>query len=178
MAVTIFTGKESIDVATEDSITESTPEPTEEPTETPTPEATEELTETPTPEPTEAPATVHTHNYTLTASIAGENCVSAGVDTYTCNCGDSYTTANANIGVHTWTAESYSETIHHDAVEHYEAGYICGCGIFWAFGNTYHPEYECPNGYSTGGRIVTDSPAYDEVVNHSRTYCTSCGTEQ
>lgn len=119
---------------------------------------------------------VHTHNYALTASTVGTSCTNAGIDTYTCNCGDSYTVANNNYGTHTWTTETYSETIHHDAVEHYQRGYVCSCGTFWPDnGDLSHAE-GC--GYVTSGRVITDSPAYDEVVNHSRTYCTSCGAQQ
>lgn len=117
---------------------------------------------------------VHTHNYALTASTAGTSCTNAGIDTYTCNCGDSYTVANNIYGTHTWTTETYSETIHHDAIMGAEYGYTCGCGVFHTFDDTHY--LTCS--YTNDVREYVVSAAYDEVVNHSRTYCTSCGAQQ
>lgn len=166
----------------------ATPKPTEKPVETPAPA-------TPTPAP------VHTHNHVLTSSTSGANCTNAGVDTYTCECGDSYTTNNSNYGAHNWTTTTSTETVHHDAETWWVDGITCGCGIFWPFvvdgstatgyrmsaeflehengwydedGNHY---YYC-GGWGTSIQEVEISPAYDEVVTHTHTSCTNCGAEQ
>lgn len=130
----------------------------------------------PTEKPVETPAPVHTHNHVLVSSTSGDNCTNAGVDTYTCECGDSYTTANSNYGAHNWTTTTSTETIHHDAVVDWVDGYTCGCGIFWPKSGDLTHARDC--GYTTDIQEVEVSPAYDEVVTLTHTYCTSCGAEQ
>lgn len=170
--------------------TAPTTAPTEKPVETATPTATPTTkpvetakpVETTKPAATPAPTVkpVHTHSYVLVSSTSGATCTSTGVDTYKCDCGDSYTTSNGNTGSHTWTTENWTETIHFDAVYGAERGYMCGCGIFWADTSEYHNNHEmiANCGYTTSVREYEVSPAHDEVVTHSRTYCTSCGREQ
>lgn len=133
----------------------------------------EKVVETPAPV-VETPAP-HTHNHVLASSTSGANCTSSGVDTYTCECGDSYTTANNNYGAHNWTTTTSTETIHHDAVTEWVDGYTCDCGIFWT--DATHPKYEC-SGYGTESHEVEVSPAYDETVTHTHTVCTNCGAQQ
>ena len=70
-------------------------------TTTPTPESAE--TATPTPTPTATP-TSHTHTYTKTKT-KDATCTEAGVWTYTCECGDSYTESIAATG------HSYAEGV-------------------------------------------------------------------
>lgn len=82
-----------------------------------------------TPKPTAQPA--HVHNYTGTVTTQA-TCSTAGVKTFTCSCGDSYT---ESIGTTDHNYVESTSVVHHD--EQYEAvkreipGYnviICGCG--------------------------------------------------
>lgn len=133
----------------------------------------EKVVETPAPV-VETPAP-HTHNHVLASSTSGANCTNSGVDTYTCECGDSYTTANNNYGAHNWTTTTSTETVHHDAVVESVRGEICDCGTFWT-DHSHVRETGC--GYVTASREVEVSAAYDEVVTHTHTVCTNCGAQQ
>lgn len=62
-------------------------------------------------------ATAHTHSYTSKVTKAA-TCGSAGVRTYICSCGDSYTESIPATGSHSWVAQT--TTVHHDEVGHYE----------------------------------------------------------
>lgn len=186
------------------------PTPTAHPTETPTEEGekpaetTQSTEDTPksaesTPQPTEKPA--HSHNYTGVVTTQ-PTCTTAGVKTFTCSCGASYT---ESIGT---TAHDYSvpitQTVHHD--EQYEAvrreipAYkviICRCGekfttqadydthcaeTFEKYenileapcGGRYNVE-EHPASYTYDYVLVT--PAYDseEIVGYK---CSVCGQQK
>jgi hypothetical protein len=65
---------------------------------------------------TSKPAT-HTHSYTSSVTKAA-TCSTAGVRTYTCSCGNSYTESIAATGSHNWVEQT--KTVHHDEVGHYE----------------------------------------------------------
>ena len=65
-------------------------EPTEEPTAAPSSEPTEPPTSEPTAEPTEESTEPHTHSYSAKVTNAA-TCTAAGIRTYTCSCGSSYT---------------------------------------------------------------------------------------
>ena len=134
----------------------------------------EKVVETPAPV-VETPAP-HTHNHVLASSTSGANCTNSGVDTYTCECGDSYTTTNNNYGAHNWTTTTSTETIHHDAVTETVRGRTCDCGTFFPNGSDMTHAVDC--GYTTSVREVEVSAAYDEVVTHTHTVCTNCGAQQ
>ena len=156
---------------TEKPVETAKPVETTKPVETAKPTATAKPAATPTPTPKP-----HTHSYVLTSSTSGNTCVSGGIDTFTCSCGDSYTTSNGNTGSHTWTTENWTETIHYPAEYGAERGYTCDCGEFWTDCASHIDVVGC--GFTTDVREYEVSPAHDEVVTHSRTYCTSCGREQ
>lgn len=85
------TTTEPTDVPETSEEPEVTSEPTSEPTTAPTtkPEPTEKPSE-PTPAPVAPTEPPHTHNYN--SSVTNATCTTDGYTTYTCNCGDSYTT--------------------------------------------------------------------------------------
>ncbi|MDE7432340.1 MAG: hypothetical protein K2N34_10575 [Lachnospiraceae bacterium] len=59
---------------------------------------------------------IHTHSYTGNVT-AYPSCVNAGIMTYVCGCGDSYTEPIAAAG-HQWTTTT--ETVHHPSLGHME----------------------------------------------------------
>lgn len=62
------------------------------------------------------PKPTHTHSYT--SSVTKQpTCSSAGVRTYTCSCGNSYTESIPATGNHNWI--ELTNTVHHDEVGHY-----------------------------------------------------------
>lgn len=134
-------------------------------------------------EVTVQPQPVHTHTYVLTNSIAGTTCQTTGIDTYTCECGDSYTQANGIVGSHEYTTETTIETIHHPGQYEVIPTYACDCpGVFWTIAQYDECIAHCDErgeGYRSAGSITKEiSPAYDENIEHSRTYCVNCGIEQ
>lgn len=186
----------------------ATPAPTEilTPTEKPAEEAekpaeaTQNTEDTPklaesTPKPTEKPA--HSHNYTGVVTTQ-PTCTTAGVKTFTCSCGASYT---ESIGK---TAHDYSipitQTVHHE--DQYEAVrreipayyvFICGCGERFNDGNEWDahsaanieangPFIACAGAYNIEEHpasytydYVLTTPAYDseEIVGYK---CSVCGS--
>lgn len=164
----------------------STPKPTEEPVETTT-------------IPVEETKPVHSHNHTGVVTVQ-PSCTVAGVKTYTCSCGDSYT---EDLGK---TAHDYSvlitQTVHHE--DQYEAVrreipekkvIVCGCGAeftdydewqahavsnieangpFCACGSNYLVN-SYPASYTYDYVLIT--PAYDseEIVGYT---CSVCGQQK
>lgn len=61
--------------------------------------------------------TAHKHSYTSKVTKAA-TCSTAGVRTYTCSCGDSYTESIPATGNHSWV--EVTSTVHHDETGHYE----------------------------------------------------------
>ena len=144
-------------------------------------------------EPTTKPA--HTHSYS--ASVTKQpTCSNAGVKTYKCACGASYTESIPATGSHNWQ--------HHDEVGHYETVVIkeatrepiyesvtiCnGCGKRFTGGNQVddaieHEAFECESSYQTEESIVgyKDIPAVTEQrwVVDQKAYddCTVCGAKK
>ncbi len=140
------TTTEPTDVPETSEEPEVTSEPTSEPTVAPTtkPEPTEKPSE-PTPAPVAPTEPPHTHNYI--SSVTNATCTTDGYTTYTCNCGDSYTTTIPATGhsyvngdchcgahdpnyvpphTHSWTEHTWTE----DVVSGYMVEYIVcnGCG--------------------------------------------------
>lgn len=133
-------------------------------------------------EVTVQPQPVHTHTYVLTNSTSGTTCQTTGTDTYTCECGDSYTQANSIVGSHEYTTETTIETIHHPGQYEVIPTYICDCDIYWTpdqMNKLVEHSNELDEGWRSCGSITREiSPAYDENIEHSRTYCVNCGIEQ
>ena len=102
----------------------------------------------------------HTHNYKGTVTKAA-TCGAAGVMTYTCSCGKSYTEAIPATGNHNWIEQfktvhhdEQTHIVHHDAVTHivhHDA--------------VSHQEW------------VVDRPAYDENVTEAHSFCNGCGKD-
>lgn len=87
--------------------------------------------------------TAHKHSYTSKVTKAA-TCGSAGVRTYTCSCGDSYTESIPATGSHNWVAQT--KTVHHDEVGHYETVTITAA---WDE-DIIEPRYVCNQcGYTT-----------------------------
>lgn len=86
----------------------------------------------------------HKHSYTSKVTKAA-TCGSAGVRTYTCSCGDSYTESIPATGSHNWVAQT--KTVHHDEVGHYETVTITAA---WDE-DIYEAHYICNQcGYDAG----------------------------
>lgn len=156
---------------------------------------TQAQTTTPTEEtkPTATPAPVHEHSYTSSETSA--TCTSAGVRTYKCQCGDSYTESIPQLD-HNWSP--VYQTVHHESkgemrqVQVGTSGTVYACGVCGA-------QYDTPgdvkshcktylgvdNGHATSSTLVYDGQplyenqwivtqeAYDEQVIVG--YSCSCG---
>ena len=120
------------------------------------------------PKPTEPP---HSHSYSSSVTTA-PTCTSAGIRTYVCSCGHSYT--ESITASHNWVHR------HTDEVGHEEVYFMCHCGG-WSYNASngdptasfasHKAQFESSAGHSyyTTAKWVVDTPAqdYDE--------CSVCG---
>ena len=116
---------------------------------------------TPPPTTTAAPTQPsHKHSYTGKVTKAA-TCGTAGVMTYTCSCGSSYTEPIPATGNHNWVEQF--KTVHHDAITrtiHHDA-------------ETHIVHHDAV----THQQWVTDQPAYDEPITEMHAICNSCGAD-
>lgn len=122
----------------------------------------------------------HTHSYT--SSVAkNPTCTEAGVKTYTCSCGNSYTEAIPANG-HSWSTTT--ETISHPSTGHYETvtkkEIWCGCGFTCtsqAELNAHQETCDSTCGVREWSENVwqIDSEAWDEVITVTK--CSVCGAQ-
>ena len=127
--------------------------------------------------------TTHTHSY---ASSVTKNptCSEAGVRTYTCSCGSSYTEAIPASG-HQWVTTT--ETISHPSTGHYETvtkkEIWCSCGAsgFQSMAE-YNAHAENCSAFGSGvterteNVWVVDSDSWEETITINK--CSVCGINQ
>lgn len=135
--------------------------------------------------PAEPAKPAHTHSYTATVT-ANPTCCNAGVRTYTCSCGSSYTESIPALG-HAWVAQSetvQTGTRHVDGTK--TTVYSCnGCGtIFnttdeWSMHN-FQKIMEGDNSHGSFGSGTVESGGYEEPIYETHTWsqCSRCGATQ
>lgn len=126
----------------------------------------------------------HTHNYS--SSITTQpTCGKAGVRTYTCSCGDSYTESIPATGNHKWEKQYKTETVPAKTHQETICKQVCGgCGkkfdtiydvaghvaaVFGDACSNYYPEYETIT--------VIDEPETTKDV-YIGSKCSVCGAWQ
>lgn len=134
--------------------------------------------------PAEPAKPAHTHSYTATVT-ANPTCGSAGVKTYTCSCGSSYTESIPALG-HAWVAQS--ETV--QTGTRHVAGtqscvYDCNCGARfnsvdeWRMHNVQNM-MNGDNSHGSFGSCPIEVGGYEEPVYETHTWnqCSRCGATQ
>jgi hypothetical protein len=131
---------------------------------------------------------IHTHSWDSGTVTQAATCVSDGVMTYTCGCGEAKTEAINALG-HNWVAQT--TVVHHDAEGVYTKNrvgtqrvFYCNCGEVFYSGkdlvahdpNNFHgySVWDEPT-YETGWFEI--SPAWDETVTTGYV-CSVCGVTQ
>ena len=114
---------------------------------------------------------VHTHSYT--SSVTKQpTCCEAGVRTYTCSCGSSYTESIPATGNHNWVAQTWQKPV-------YEWHVLCNtCGKDFGMGNAaadaaaYHglTSMSCSGGYHS--EQVATGEYTTEIYGYK---CSTCG---
>lgn len=131
--------------------------------------------------PVEQPKPSHSHSYAV-VSQTGATCTAAGVTTYKCSCGDSYTEQNSGALGHAWQTQynEWDEVVHHPGTV--VTTIVCECGQTFNSDNerTVHNRQLILQGLG-GHSFSTDEKevgGYDETVHHSDPCgqkCTRCG---
>ncbi|MFR7475488.1 hypothetical protein [Frisingicoccus sp.] len=136
--------------------------------------------------PAETQKPVHTHSYSGTVT-SQPTCANAGVKTYTCSCGDSYTESIPATRNHSWADHTATrdKQVWHEGATH--SGIACACGQVF----NSQAEYEThtldralagdngnhsncgPYTYKDEGYYSTETETYIDYQ-----YCTVCGTHK
>lgn len=123
------------------------------------------------------PAPSHKHSYTSKVTKAA-TCGTAGVKTYTCSCGDSYTESIPATGQHNWVEQTETVWVDdapvwivdqaawdEDVIVGYNSYYMC-TGCMKKFSISEHDaayEHYCPSGH---GSITLKKEAIWDTVHH------------
>lgn len=163
--------------------TEETQAPTEapKPTETPS-QSTGGSTSKPaeTTKPTETPKPVHQHSYSSSVTTQ-PTCTTAGVRTFTCSCGKSYTESVPAKG-HDWGTRTATkqEQVWQEGAKHTVV--VCTCGATFSSANAYdtHSVDMMLSGdtrhHSASDSVTQDPGKYvTKDVPYEQTYCKNCG---
>ena len=131
--------------------------------------------------PVEPPKPSHSHSYAV-VSQTGATCTAAGVTTYKCSCGNSYTEQNGGALGHAWQQQynEWDEVVHHPGT--IVEKLTCSHGnVFYNYGEW---EAHCDSFMEQGLNGCSMSPTeeeiggYDQTVHHSDPCgqkCTRCG---
>lgn len=131
--------------------------------------------------PVEPQKPSHSHSYAV-VSQTGATCTAAGVTTYKCSCGNSYTEQNGGALGHAWQQQynEWDEVVHHPGTV--VAKMTCDCGkVFYSEEEqTLHNRQFILQGLGGHAFGVTEEEvgAWDETVHHSDPCgqkCTRCG---
>ena len=151
--------------------TAATQAPTEKPTPAPTEKATEKQTEKPTEPPTQKPTEpitqAHTHSYTSTITKQ-PTCTAAGVKTFRCSCGDSYTEAISAAG-HIFGAYVYNN----DATEAADGTETAACTVCGAKDTRTAAGTKIAHVHNYTAVVTKAATCAEEGV---KTYTCSCGS--
>ena len=131
--------------------------------------------------PVEPQKPSHSHSYAI-VSQTGATCTAAGVTTYKCSCGNSYTEQNGGALGHAWQQQynEWDEVVHHPGTV--VAKMTCDCGkVFYSEEEqTLHNRQFILQGLGGHAFGVTEEEvgAWDETVHHKDPCgqkCTRCG---
>lgn len=131
--------------------------------------------------PVEQPKPSHSHSYAV-VSQTGATCTAAGVTTYKCSCGHSYTEQNGGALGHAWQTQynEWDEVVHHPGT--IVTKLVCHHGL--VFSNENEWEAHCDPLMEQGldgcgiSSYTEEVGGWDENVHHSDPCgqkCTRCG---
>lgn len=131
--------------------------------------------------PVEPQKPSHSHSYAV-VSQTGATCTAAGVTTYKCSCGDSYTEQNGGALGHAWQTQynEWDEVVHHPGTIVTKYGCECGTLFDSEYAWTMHNDTIMEQGGNrhSFGEYPEEVGGYDQTVHHSDPCgqkCTRCG---
>ena len=131
--------------------------------------------------PVEPQKPVHSHSYAV-VSQTGATCTAAGVTTYKCSCGHSYTEQNGSALGHAWQQQynEWDEVVHHPGTVVEKL--VCSHGNTFSSADEHYAHCDALMEQGLDGCGVSSYPeevgAWDETVHHSDPCgqkCTRCG---
>ena len=131
--------------------------------------------------PVEPQKPVHSHSYAV-VSQTGATCTAAGVTTYKCSCGNSYTEQNGGALGHAWQQQynEWDEVVHHPGTVVEKL--VCSHGNTFSSADEHYAHCDALMEQGLDGCGVSSYPeevgAWDETVHHSDPCgqkCTRCG---
>ena len=131
--------------------------------------------------PVEPQKPSHSHSYAV-VSQTGATCTAAGVTTYKCSCGHSYTEQNGSALGHAWQQQynEWDEVVHHPGTVVEKL--VCSHGNTFSSADEHYAHCDALMEQGLDGCGVSSYPeevgAWDETVHHSDPCgqkCTRCG---
>lgn len=133
--------------------------------------------------PSEPAKPAHTHSYTATVT-ANPTCGSAGVKTYTCSCGSSYTESIPALG-HAWQTKTQTVQTGQVWVAETVSVITCNCGATFSSNDAWNEHswtaaMNGDNGHGSCGIGSVESGGHYEPIYGEQSYqqCSRCGATQ